>query len=228
MLTVATWNVLHRVHAENYAEPVAVRWPDEAARTAAIVAVLTARPERVIALQEVSGDLLAALRGSRFTVHAFRYPRIPEVRRADPGLRDGAEYLAVLTSGPARVVAGEAFAGDPGKGFLAVALDGTLVVSTHVGFGPAAVWQLPRLAALAAERTVLLGDFNATAAVVAAGLGPRFTIAALEPGSLPTRPGARSGTIDHVAVRGATVDPARVEDAGGRSDHNLLSAAVRW
>ncbi|WP_067649864.1 hypothetical protein [Nocardia harenae] len=36
MISVASWNVLHRVHAENWYEAVALRWPDEAARNAAV------------------------------------------------------------------------------------------------------------------------------------------------------------------------------------------------
>ncbi|GAA3281536.1 endonuclease/exonuclease/phosphatase family protein [Dactylosporangium vinaceum] len=228
MLTVATWNVLHRVHAENYTEPVTVRWPDETDRVDAIAAVLARRPEQVVALQEVSGDQLAALHGLHFTVHAYRYSRVPAVRRTDPHLQDRGEHLVILTAGPSRAVAGESFAGDPGKGLLAVAAFDALIVCTHVGFGPAAGRQLARLAAASSDRTVLLGDFNADAATVSAGLGPDFTVAGTAPGSLPTRPGARVPDIDHVAVRGGAAHPARVEDANGLSDHNLLSAAVHW
>jgi hypothetical protein len=32
VITVATWNVLHRVHAENWGEDVLVRWPQEPQR----------------------------------------------------------------------------------------------------------------------------------------------------------------------------------------------------
>jgi hypothetical protein len=56
VIAVATWNVLHRIHAENWGEDVLERWPDESERIAAITARLTRRTEQVIALQEVSGD----------------------------------------------------------------------------------------------------------------------------------------------------------------------------
>src|SRR4051812_35857389 len=146
MITVATWNVLHRVHAENYGEEVAARWPDESRRIAAVTAKLAARGEDVIALQEVSGDQLASLRAALpgSMVHALRYPRVPAIRRGERRLRDVTEHLVVLARG--RTVAGQAFDGDPGKGFIAVRTDAALVVSTHVGFGAAGTAQLARLA----------------------------------------------------------------------------------
>ncbi|MGI5241926.1 endonuclease/exonuclease/phosphatase family protein [Dactylosporangium sp. CA-139066] len=123
----------------------------------------------------------------------------------------------------------EPFPDDPGKGLLAVEIEGVLTVSTHVGFGPARAAHLARLAGLARSvpgPAVLLGDFNADEAAVAAGLGPGFALAAYPPGSLSTRPGARSPYIDHVAVHGTTVSAATVEDAEGLSDHNIVRATV--
>ena len=38
-LRLATWNVLHRVHAENFDEGVVAPHPDEAARVASIAAL---------------------------------------------------------------------------------------------------------------------------------------------------------------------------------------------
>jgi hypothetical protein len=95
VITVATWNVLHRVHAENWGEVVAGRWPDESERITAVTAWLAGRAEQVIALQEVSGDQLASLRSglASRTVHAFRYPRVPGLRRGACQLRDPGEYL---------------------------------------------------------------------------------------------------------------------------------------
>ncbi|WP_432969156.1 endonuclease/exonuclease/phosphatase family protein [Dactylosporangium sp. CA-233914] len=230
MLTVATWNVLHRVHAENWAEPVAGRWPDEAGRIGAVTAVLAGRGERVVALQEVSGDQLASLRTlPRYDIYALRYPRVPRPRSGESPLADPAEYLVLLVDGPAREVAAEAFPGEPGKGLLAVATGGVLVVATHVTFGPPRAAQLARIAELArgaAGPVVLLGDFNADAATVAAGLGPGFAVARLAPGSPPTRPGSRSPHIDHVVAHGAAVQDPAVIDMDGLSDHNLLKAVV--
>jgi len=50
---MATWNVRHRVQAENHSGAVAARWPQEPARIAAVTASLKARSEQVIALQEL-------------------------------------------------------------------------------------------------------------------------------------------------------------------------------
>jgi endonuclease/exonuclease/phosphatase (EEP) superfamily protein YafD len=235
VITVATWNVLHRVHAENWDEDVVGRWPDEPERIAAVTARLAGRAERVIALQEVSGDQLASLRQAlpRRTVHAMRYPRVPAARRGVCRLADPHEYLVLLVDGAARPVAAEPFADDLGKGLLAVRTAGALVVATHVSYDRRRTGQrtgqLARLAELARGRpepVILLGDFNADRAAVAAGLGPGFTVAALAPDERPTRPGAQAPHIDHVVVRGAAVHGAVVEDAGGLSDHNLLAATV--
>jgi hypothetical protein len=90
VIAVATWNVLHRVHAENWDEDVAVRWPREPERIAAVTARVAGRAEQVIALQEVSGDQLASLRAGRAgrTIYALRYPRVPAPRRGTCPLRD--------------------------------------------------------------------------------------------------------------------------------------------
>ena len=76
----------------------------------------------------------------------------------------------------------------------------------------------------------MLGDFNAGARPVAAGLGADFGAATLAVGALPTRPRSQSDGkdqhIDHVFVRGATVGAAQVQGARGLSDHNLVIATV--
>lgn len=117
VITVATWNVLHRVHAENWDEEVTGRWPDEPERIAAVTARLTGRTERVIAMQEVSGDQLASLHQAlpQRTVHALRYPRIPAPRGGGCLLTDPGEYLVLLVDGATRQVAAEPFEEDPGK-----------------------------------------------------------------------------------------------------------------
>jgi endonuclease/exonuclease/phosphatase family metal-dependent hydrolase len=234
VITVVTWNVLHRVHAENWGEDVVGRWPDESERIAAVTARLAERAEQVIALQEVSGDQLAALRRAMpgRTVHALRYPRVPRPRAGTSPLDDPGEHLALLVNGPARQAAAEAFDDDPGKGLLAVRTGEALVIATHVSFGQRRPRQLARLAKVACAEgkpVVLLGDFNADHAAVAAGLGPGFTVADLPPDAPRTRPGGQgieSQDIDHVVVRGGVIGDVAVEDAGGLSDHNLLRANV--
>lgn len=236
VINVLTWNVLHRVHAENWEEPVVVGRPDEAERIAAITARVAGRSERIVALQEVSGDQLDSLRaalGDRRGFHVLCYPRVPEARRAPAPLRDRREFLVLLVEGPAESVAAEAFEDEPGKGFVAVRVGGVLVIGTHVGFGALCAGHLARVAELAAAEpvpAVLLGDFNADAETVGALLGSEFTV--LEPAvdAIPTRPGVGGGPvrhIDHVVVRApATGRDVVVEDAGGLSDHNLVRAMV--
>ncbi len=232
MITVATWNLLHRVHAENWDEDVTRRWPDEDARIAAITARLAARTETVVALQEVSGDQLASLRDSLpgRTVLSFQHPRIPTPRRGRDLLRDRGEHLVLLVDGPATPVAQESFADDKGKGALAVDVGGLLVIATHVSGDRRRTGQLARLAELSGPETVLLGDFNTTHDTVSAGLGDGFTVAGFAAGSLPTRPGPDSasgrGFIDHVVTRGLTVGTAAVDDSGGLSDHNIVHTTV--
>jgi endonuclease/exonuclease/phosphatase (EEP) superfamily protein YafD len=235
VITVATWNVLHRVHAVNYGEETAARWPDEHQRIAAVTALLAGRAEQVIALQEVSGDQLVSLRAGLpgRAVHAFRYPRVPVPRRGPSPLRDRDEYLVLLMEEPGWRAGAWAFDDDPGKGALVVHAAGMLFASVHVSWSQRGPGQLARLAGLADAWTgypvVLLGDFNADRAAVAAGLGSAFTVAWPPPGTRPTRPGA-SGTgplfIDHVAARGARVSAMTVEDAGGLSDHDLVRADI--
>lgn len=233
MIAVATWNVLHRIHAENWDEDIVARWPDESERIAAITARLASRTEQVIALQEVSGDQLASLRAGLTgrTVHAFRYPRVPRPRRRPSPLHDPAEYLVLLLAGPGRVVAAESFENDPGKGALAVRTADALFVSTHVSGDQRRTGQLAHLAGLTAgdlgHPTALLGDFNTDHATVASGLGADFIIEDLSAGGRPTRPrppGSKPLYIDHVAARGAVISAAAVEDAVGLSDHNLVRA----
>ncbi|GAA1625991.1 endonuclease/exonuclease/phosphatase family protein [Nocardia ninae] len=235
MITVATWNVLHRIHAENWYEDVSTRWPDEAARIDAVTAHVTARTEQVIALQEVSGDQLISLRAALpdRTIHAMQYPRVPTARRHASALRDPSEHLVLIVEGPSREIAAESFADDGGKGLLAISAGGAVVIATHVSGDRRRVKQLARLAEVASATpeyaAVLLGDFNVDRETVAASLGEGFTIADPPADALPTRPrtsGAKSQFIDHVVVRDATLREVVVEDSGGLSDHNLVRAAI--
>lgn len=235
MVTVATWNVLHRIHAENWGEAVARHHSDEAARIEAITARLCAHVEDVLALQEVSGDQLASLRDALpdATIVTLCYPRVPRPRRGPTALRDPAEYLVTIVRGAATAILGEASRDDPGKGLLAVDVGGVLVVNTHVTFGDARVAQLARLreVACAVEGTaIVLGDFNADRSTVAAGLGDGFDVALAGADARPTRPRTGSdkpSSIDHVVVRGGVIEAHAVLDAGGLSDHNPVVARVR-
>ncbi|PXX71024.1 endonuclease/exonuclease/phosphatase family metal-dependent hydrolase [Nocardia tenerifensis] len=235
MITVATWNVLHRIHAENWYEDVSSRWPDEAARIDAVTERVAARTEQVIALQEVSGDQLISLRAALpgRTVHSMQYPRVPTARRHASALRDPSEHLVLIVEGASREIAGESFADDGGKGALAVSVEGVVVISTHVSGDRRRTKQLARLAEVACATpeypAVLLGDFNTDRATVVSSLGERFSVAELSESSLATRPrtsGSKSQVIDHVVVRDATVREVVVEDSGGLSDHNLVRAAI--
>jgi endonuclease/exonuclease/phosphatase family metal-dependent hydrolase len=235
VITVATWNVLHRVHAQNWDEDVAKQWPDESERIAAITALLATRTEQVIALQEVSGDQLASLRLALpdRTFHTMLHPRVPKPRRGALLLTAPEEYLVVLVDGPSRQVGAESFEHDRGKGALSVDVAGTLIVATHVSVDQRRTSQLARLAELAAtppgHPAVLLGDFNTDRDTVQSALGAGFSVVELPPDSLPTREHtstAWSQWIDHVVVRGARAESVAVESVNGLSDHNLVRATI--
>lgn len=232
MIKVATWNVLHRVHAGNWVEDALTRWPDETERIAAVTARLAARTERVIALQEVSGDQLASLHRALpgRTGHVLRYPRVPKPRHGACPLHDPGEHLVLIVEGPSETVAAESFPDAPGKGALVVETPEAILIAVHLAADQRRTGQLARLAELAAvwrgHPVVLLGDFNADRAAVTSALGAGFAVAALPPGSPPTRPGSTPPDIDHVIVRDAAVRDATVECVDGLSDHRLLRATV--
>ncbi len=240
-LAIGTWNVLHRVHAENHAEPVVVRWPDEAARVAAIAA----RVERAIAggavevlcLQEVSSALRDALEAqlpATHTLHAHTYPRVPRFRVATPTtVADAREHLVVVAPRGARTLHAETFGKDPGKGAIVVAArSDVVVIATHVSAGARGPAQLDRLAALAAAHrgrglVVVAGDFNTDAARVGAALGA--PCATLDPAGGPTRrfpTGVGGHDIDHLVAHGGRWRVAIVEDGGELSDHQPVRGVV--
>lgn len=240
-LTVATWNVLHRIHAENWGELPALLRMGEAERHRAIAERVWSGGWSVVCLQEVSGDQLAALRlCAPRDAHVFEhtYPRVPRLRAANvvSCLVKPTEHLVTLVSGGgAHVRAAVTFPTDPGKGLLSVLLpSGVVVVNTHVTWGAPAAAQLLAVAAEARHTegmAVVCGDFNASAAEVSAGVGPEFNFGQPPAGSLPTRP-RRDGRnkyqhIDHVFTRHGLVGALRVWDAEGLSDHNLVSATVQ-
>lgn len=235
--TVLTWNVLHRIHAVNWAEPAIGAWPDEAARIASIAEWLARDQAEVICLQEVSGDQLNCLRGQlRGDVHHFVYPRVPSYRAPPPApyLKDPTEHLVVVVrDGGSRLIDAAAFDTDRGKGYLAVELaDQTRVVSTHVTYGDKLARQTAKLAEIAqAARAIICGDFNADRSACSAALGARYACVELAPTHLHTRPrqnpSDKSQDIDHIFVRGCDVLGAEIADSEQRSDHLPVRARLR-
>jgi endonuclease/exonuclease/phosphatase family metal-dependent hydrolase len=226
-LALVTWNVLHRVHAVNWDEGVIAAHADEQARIAAIARWIVDVDADVVCLQEVSGDLLEALRDAERHVFATCYPRVPRYyRRSEPqALRDPTEYLVTISRRGGQPVTATAFASDPGKGYQVVELDGVAVIDTHVSWGErhaAQCAELARVATAIAGPVVLCGDFNADLATCAARL-PGLAPAVLGPERV-TRPrhtpSERSETIDHVFVRGLAILGAAVLDAHNLSDHH--------
>lgn len=170
-MKICTWNVLHRVHAENWRDPAIDKHPDEHARIDAIAARVSAlaRDFDLVALQEVSGDQLAAIRAriaTQITTH--RYRRTPKWKRpSETVLVDPNEYL--VTIGAADFIESHTYERDDGKGYLAVAANGLLIVNTHVTYGDPAIAQLAQVAARCrthAGCAVIVGDFNADRARV--------------------------------------------------------------
>lgn len=238
MLPVATWNVLHRIHAVNWSEPAISAFSDEDTRIAAVakrVRELASDEARIVALQEVSGDQVIAVRDelADFEVVVAAYPRVPKYFRPEqvaPWPRDATEHLVVVAPrGEVRRFESHAFPSDAGKGFLAVQLaSGVLVVATHVSWGDKRPAQLAALAAGVRAHggpAIVLGDFNADREVVVDDLGPGFVAGVPAPG-LTTRPRAAASTksenIDHAIAFGGHVREVAVASAGGLSDHNIV------
>ncbi len=236
-MRVATWNVLHRIHALNWREPAIDAYPDEATR-AAVIADVVARLGDVVCLQEVSGDQLATLRAKlpEAAIASHRYPRVPRPRRVDETspLADAHEHLVVVSMPPIRRSHGHTFDTDRGKGYLVVELEsGVVVIDTHVSFGASHAVQCAELAAVAAGfagPVVLVGDFNADRDTCLSHLGGAFTAAIPAEPALPTRlrtvPSEKSATIDHVMTVRARASDVAVIDGDALSDHNPVVARV--
>ncbi|MCY1080469.1 endonuclease/exonuclease/phosphatase family protein [Archangium lansingense] len=238
-MKVLTWNVLHRVHAENYGEPTIHRWHDEPERVRRVVDLLS-KSLRVdgfgaALLQEVSGDVLEALRAHlpTWAVLDHPYPRVPRQKQPGAPMRDLSEHLVVVAPEGSTVLSAQTFAGDPGKGVLAVTLpSGLVVASTHVSWGPKGEAQLTTLRELfhASSAPVCIGgDFNAEREVLVRALSAEVVVGALSPGSPRTRPAedATGGAdIDHLLVYRAELRDLRVLDHSELSDHRPVAATV--
>jgi endonuclease/exonuclease/phosphatase family metal-dependent hydrolase len=236
---VLTWNVLHRVHAENYGEPAVDRWPNEPERVHRVVD-LVSRALRVdgfgaVLLQEVSGDVLQSLRDHlpMWAVLDHPYPRVPRQKQPGAPMRDPSEHLVVVAPEGSTVLRAQTFASDPGKGVLAVTVpSGLVVASTHVSWGPKGEAQLATLRELfhASSAPVCLGgDFNAEREVLVRAFGTEVVVGTLPPSSPRTRPSedATGGAdIDHLLVRRAQLRDLRVLDHSELSDHRPIAATV--
>ncbi|MBX3204499.1 MAG: endonuclease/exonuclease/phosphatase family protein [Labilithrix sp.] len=249
VLRVTTWNVLHHVHALNWKEKAVERFSDERARVAGISALVArwlADEGSVVCLQEVSGDQLASLREAARGMHVseHRYPRLPRLRvSAEAQLDDPTEHLVTITSLPAKTLYAKTFESDPGKGFLAVAIEparsarsgAVLVINTHVSAKERREAELALLGATAREATggaILTGDFNAPVDVVRRGLGLGDGLVASDlTGERPTRVATETHagkTIDHVLTLGGAISAAAVLDGEGLSDHDPVAASVTF
>lgn len=230
MRRVVTWNVLHRVHAEVHGEPCLVHWPEEAKRVAALVEAVRAHGADVALLQEVSGDVVSALRAAfpEREVLSHLLPRVP--KRAVAGVVDRSEHLVVIAPRGAKVKRATTYESDPGKGLLAVEVGGMVFVSTHVSWGEKRADQLITLRAAVASLggpIVVGGDFNVEREVVEPALGA--SCVALSAGALATRDDekGRGLWIDHLlGFGGALLRDARVLSHRDESDHRPVVAVA--
>ncbi len=233
-----TWNVLHRVHAENYCEPMVTLWPDETARVQAVAAlVLKAIAQdlcEVVLLQEVSGDVLEEVRRRlppSLIVCSHQVPRVPAFKTpSSTMLGDASEHVVVIAGAGLTSWRAVTAADDAGKGLIAVQLrPGVIAVSTHVSFGAKGTAQLQTLRELMAEMpgTVLIGgDFNAERQEVVLGLGERLEVTELASAATRLNPDGEGSTIDHLIARGGTWSGVSVLEHHGLSDHLPLVATL--
>jgi endonuclease/exonuclease/phosphatase family metal-dependent hydrolase len=234
MMKVLTWNVLHRVHAENYGEQTIRTHVDEPSRVQRVVELLANADVEVALLQEVSGDVLAALR-ARFAglaVLNHLYPRMPKFKRGGTSVNDASEHLVVLAPAGSKVLRAVTYESDPGKGLLAVMTpSGVCVVTTHVSWGPKREAQLEVLGGLLRDvkgPVVVGGDFNTEREVLVEALGTEVEISELPSGSLRTRAveDGEGQDIDHLIARGVTLEAVEVRPHGALSDHRPVTATL--
>jgi endonuclease/exonuclease/phosphatase family metal-dependent hydrolase len=239
VVKVLTWNVLHRVHAENYDESAIRRWRDEPERVRRVVGLVSKALNidgfEAVLLQEVSGDVLESLRDQlpTWAVLNHPYPRVPRQKRPGAPMRDLSEHLVVVAPAGSTVLRAQTFASDPGKGVLAVTVpSGLVVASTHVSWGSKGEAQFATLRELfhASSAPVCIGgDFNTEREVLVRAFGAEAVVSALPSGSPCTRPAedATSGVdIDHLLVCRAELSEVHVLDHSELSDHRPVAATV--
>ncbi|WP_224364592.1 endonuclease/exonuclease/phosphatase family protein [Hyalangium versicolor] len=238
-MKILTWNVLHRVHAENYGELAIQRWRDEPERVRRVVELvskaLSSDGFEAVLLQEVSGDVLESLRHQlpTWAVLDHQYPRMPRLKRPGASMRDLSEHLVVVAPKGSTVLRAQTFADAPGKGVLAVTLpSGWVVASAHVSWGPQGEAQLATLRELfhaSSAPMCLGGDFNTEREVLVRALGTEVVVGELPPGSPHTRPAdEKTGglNIDHLLVCRAELRDLHVLDHNDLSDHRPVAGSV--
>jgi endonuclease/exonuclease/phosphatase family metal-dependent hydrolase len=235
MIDIVTWNVLHRVHAENWKEAPLALFPDERARIDGIRRATEgwlASGVDVVCLQEVSGDQRAAL-GAHPGAFVHTYPRVPSLRTPGPAaLDDPREHLLTLAPRLAGTfLESLTFDTDKGKGLLAVDVGPAVVINTHVSLRGAAQLALlgdtaRRLHASRGKAVIVLGDTNAELPAVRAALGDGFVVSEVKGHTRVATDDKPAHTIDHVAVLGGSIAHAEVLDGAGLSDHLPVRAKV--
>lgn len=229
---IVTWNVLHRIHAENHLDSTLARHPDEPVRIASITRHVEAwvRSQRIVCLQEVSGDQLASLRAELEGLAALfvhRYPRLPRLRKVEDSdrtvLQEPSEQLVTLVprNWGARLSQVHTFGDDPGKGFLGVTVDDLFeVLNTHVSYGNKRQPQLGKLREVMARPPrpdwpmVLGGDFNAT----------REVVEELFLAKWPDESPDRTLSVSRLPAEGPRTHPGEPGEEGRDIDHLLLVA----
>mmetsp|Transcript_20133 Transcript_20133/g.39913 ORF Transcript_20133/g.39913 Transcript_20133/m.39913 type:complete len:335 (+) Transcript_20133:59-1063(+) len=152
-LLIYSWNVLHRVHAQNYRIPEVQKWPDEPKRLEHVTGLIltylrSCQQPCVICLQEVSGDVLKALKSALATsknilVFEHQHRRIPRFWRPNPQnehVVEREEYIVSITKNclGAQKTAGFTYRTDAGKSLLGIkfqvpvpARDGSEIEQKH-------------------------------------------------------------------------------------------------
>jgi hypothetical protein len=225
---IVTWNVLHWVHARNHCEDLST-FPVEEQRARAVVERIARIDAEATCLQEVSGDtlMLIARTFGRERVHWLRLPRLPRLKVGESVLRDDSENLVVITTGVK--LHARAFGNDGGKGFIAIRhASNTLIVCTHISGHPDKRPQ--QLKAIdkwingQSGSAVLCGDFNVDARRTLESLRLGWHAARIRGALQVSRPKSNE-LIDHILRwSGTDLAFAKIEDAGGISDHNLVIA----
>mmetsp|Transcript_26123 Transcript_26123/g.60311 ORF Transcript_26123/g.60311 Transcript_26123/m.60311 type:complete len:463 (-) Transcript_26123:13-1401(-) len=243
---VATWNVLHRVYAQQPANEsnadirtVLRQFPLEKQRWDSVIETVTAAFQEgtaVFCLQEVSGDLLAFLRHKlppNVILFAYRLPRVPvnvEGTPSEATLFDRSEHLVtlVLLSQGGSDLGGCSIDDTSGLSFLEVRVGKDVhVFNTVVSRHSTATNLEPlrnRVQQLSAGGcAVVAGDLNGPRSTLRGFAGPEATWSNLASSERKTR---GHTVADHVVGFSAEVSDATVLPCDGVSDHCVVRARV--